>query len=526
MKGPYDTSVRTIERRPVTAVLADRVRRLVPSPSQLAWGLPVFVFMAIRLLGQGRVTLLLGAILGVGVLILITRHASGALLLLIAIMPFQVIILAALYRLGVPGGLVRSLGAYRDVIVAGLAVAALRKFRHSGRRADALDVLAVVYVGLVTLYLLAPRLFVQGPTIDFPGPPEQLDIRFLAYRVDVMFVVLFMAVRHGTFAPDLRMRIMRLLLIVGAVVAGVTVFEFVFSSTWDRFCVETIQVPRYWREILDYSDVERTTTILSHITVAGRELVRPGSVFLDPLHLGFFLLLPFAAAVELTMRQHTRLSYAVGGLTAFALLFANVRSAQVGAVVIVILAVRPAPGRNRASRLRLVLILAAGLLALVPAAASSGFTDRATAVSQTDDQSTNAHVNSLRAGITALGEYPLGLGLGTQPGVGSRFAVKTNLTSENSYIGVGNELGIPTMLAFTLLVILLLRQIGRARARDTEGTFSSAVRAAAVALSIGGLFLHVWLYYAAASTLWALAGLAIGVHDRSRPPVLRRPLGT
>jgi hypothetical protein len=309
--------------------------------------------------------------------------------------------------------------------------------------------------------------------------------------------------------------------VVGAIVAGLAVLEFLAPDVWDRFCVQTLHVPRYWIEVLDYKDVYDPTTIIHHLSVAGRELVRPGSVFIDALQLGFYLLIPLGIAVEAILRQRTRAAYLLAGLYGVALLFANVRSAQIGALIIGILAVRPGPGRSPAVRVRFMLVLAAGAVLLLPAAASSGFTNRAAAVGQGQDTSTSLHWSSTREGIETLIEHPLGLGLGTQPGVGTRFQVQGTLTAENSYIGLGDELGVVTMVLFVAFVIVLIRRLGQAR-RTRPDSFVDAVRPTVIGVSVGAIFLHAWLYYSVGSTLLALAGVALGAavtrgHDAVTP---------
>lgn len=519
-EGPrsYDAVVHTIGSRGSgpSPGLVDRARVLRPGAAQLLWAVPFLVFAAVLVLSSDRIALLTGALGALATLLVVSRHPTGALLILVAVMPFQVLVLAGLNRLGMPSGMVRSLGAYRDLIIAGLALAAFQEMRRRRLQFDLLDKVALTYLLLVTAYLLLPRLFVEGPRFGFPGPPTDPEVRFLAFRVNTMFVAAFLAARYARFAPDVRERLIKVLLAVGAVVGAVAIAEFLVPGVWDQLCVDVLQVPVYWVEVLNYTNLSDPTTVLHYINVAGRELVRTGSVFIDPLQLGFFLLLPFAASIELILRQRARSAYMVAGVVSVGLLFSNVRSAQMGALIIGLLAVRPGPGRTSATRVRFMLVLAAGALVLLPAAATTGFTSRAAAVGQAEDTSTSLHIERFKYGVELLQAYPLGLGLGTQPGVGNRFSVETSVTAENSYLGVGNELGVGTMAAFILLVVVVLRRLGQARRDDPDGFFTSGTRAGAVALAFGALFLHVWLYYAAAVTMWAMAGIALARSSSSR----------
>ncbi|MEY2565794.1 MAG: hypothetical protein QOE35_323 [Actinomycetota bacterium] len=479
-----------------------------PRPATTVWALPVAVYYFVRHSQDGALERGVAVLLAVGALALVRRHPGRALLVLLALLPFQVVILSYLLKLGVPEAVIRPLGSWRDLIILGLALAAYRDFVNAGRRLDTLDKLALGYIVLVTAYLLMPDVFVRGATDTFLGAPKDWETRLLAYRIDIGFVLLFLAARHATALEHVRDRAMRVVIVTGAVVAAVAIYEFSFSSSWNTFAIQTLQVPLYSFRVLhtvpaDWGDIRH------YVFIGGSKVVRPGTTFFDPLHAAFYLLAPLACGVELITRNKARWALLTTSLIAVALLMTNVRSAVIGAVVIVAVAVRQRSGRTSANRVRVATLLALGMLLLVPVAASSGFSSRSSQATDTSDDSTSAHLAGFWNGVHALGDDPLGRGLGTQPGVGDRFRVQTKVTSEDAYLQVGNELGIPTMIVFIILIGVLLRSLRRAADIAWDVPLASAARTAAWGLVVGGLFLHVWLYYGASFTMWGLAGMAL-----------------
>jgi hypothetical protein len=289
--------------------------------------LPVVCFFSVRRLPEGLLVLAMGGALALGGLILVVRWPGRSLTVLIVVVPFQTVLLALLYRLGAPGALVRGLAAYRDLIVIGLAVVAVRAFRRSERKADALDRVAIAYLILLALYLVIPALFVRPER--WAAGQGAFEARLLAFRLDGGFVLLFLATRHADLAPAVRRRLLNLLLVVGAVAAGTIVFEFLSSSLWNEFAVNTIQLPRYEQDVLRVL-ARNPFDIRSRMEIAGRELVRPGGAFFDPLQAGFYPLVALAAGVELVVRRARERAYVLLPLVAVGVILTFVRSAVLG----------------------------------------------------------------------------------------------------------------------------------------------------------------------------------------------------
>jgi hypothetical protein len=201
-------------------------------------------------------------------------------------------------------------------------------------------------------------------------------------------------------------------------------------------------------------------------------------------------------------------------LVTIALLGTLTRSAILGAVAVLLVAFRPQRSSDGRSRARFALVLAAGLVLVMPVVAATGLSSR-TSASVSGGQDATEHLTGLGDGFNALVAQPLGRGLGTAPGIGNRFDTSGQLTSESAYLQVGNELGLPEMVVFIALLLLLVRRLGRAEpADDPRAPVAGALRATLLGLIVGGLFLHVWLDFTLTLAVWSGAGLAIGVAER------------
>jgi hypothetical protein len=253
-------------------------------------------------------------------------------------------------------------------------------------------------------------------------------------------------------------------------------------------------------------------------TIAGHALTRVGSVFFSPLSLGFYLVLVLGLGVAFAARGRARLLNLAIALAAGCLLATITRSAILSGAVVLILALLPEKALRTHSqhsrKVRFAIVALVGLIALAPVAVATGVSNRSSAALSGGADATD-HVSSTTKGLQSLASHPLGLGIGTAPGVGNRFDVSGQLTSENAYLQVGNELGLPELVIFIALLYLVVRRLGRAESADDDrAPLARGIRLAALGLVVGGLFLHVWLDFSLAITLWGGAGLAIGTAER------------
>jgi hypothetical protein len=475
------------------------------APPSWLWLLPIVV-VAVARWQPGRISSLIKVLLVLGAVFLFARRPTTSLLLLVALVPFQEVLLAALYRAGVPAVVVRGLGFWKEAAVAGCLVAAIRTLRYQSRRFDVVDGLAAVYLAIVALYYLFPRLFVHPGPLAI-GPPTDITTLTAALRNDTVFVALLLAVRRLPLDHRFRRRFSTVLFAVGTVVAAIGAFEFAFSDAWNRLMVSTIRVPQYLAAIIKVS-VRNPNEIRVYSQVAGHNVLRIGSVFLDPLSCGLYLVIALAIGLERIVRGDRRLVvYLATGTLAVGILLAQTRAAIIAVVIVLACTLRSSVERTGRPRARYAFVVAAALVALVPLTFVSGFAARASG-----SESTQLHVSRPEAGARALIKAPLGRGLGTGATNGTRFSVATTLTSEDYYLQVGNETGAVSMAVFIALVVVLNRRLGRL-ARGRSGVLLASWRGLFLGLSLAALLLQVWLSLALAWTVWAGVAICLG-----RPP--------
>jgi hypothetical protein len=474
----------------------------------LSWLLPIAVYAIVRRFPSGAVEGAIAIVMAAGGAALVWRWPQRALLILVAVLPFQLVILSFLYQAGVPAPLVRGLAGYRDVILVGLILVAVLRSAEPRAPLDGLDKLAIAYVALVTAYLVVPNLFVGQ--VDGRGAPSDFEVRLLSYRANVGFVLLMLAARRLPASKDLCRRLARVVLVGGLIVAAATLFEFFFSNLWNDIAVKHVGVTRYEREILGTFH-RPGGDVRAYMFLGGRQLVRPGSVFYDPISAGFYLVVPLGVALAMAARRSLSRAYVALPLLGVGLLLSYVRSAVIAGVVMTVLSLR----RGSEARVRLALVLGVGAVFMVFAAVGSGFTARIGGDNGPGENSNELHVQAFERGLDALRIRPLGSGLGSEPGISDRFATGTKIVTENAYLQVGTTLGIPAMVLFVVMLVALLRRLAQARDSALEDDpLAAALRPAGIGLAIGGLFLHIWLGLAMAMTFWGGAGLIIGVSER------------
>jgi hypothetical protein len=467
------------------------------------------------------IRLFLEIVLGILLVVYVSRHPEGALNALLIIVPFSIFILAGLFRIGVPHAIVRPLGQWKELLIVGIIVASARRFRASGRRPDAVDWVAIAFVAIGSAYLIVPKLFV-GTAV---GSQLTLTQRELGWRGDVLYVLLFLAFRHLLLPGETVERIMRRVLVAGSVCAGIGVFEFFFSNLWNKIAVTWFAVPRYLNVVLG---IQPSATFnlynVNHVGhIAGHSYVRVGSVFLDFLGIAFYFAICLGIAAELIARGRARpWVYLSIPLLGTALLMTQTRAGILAGGVALLVALRPQIGRLTEARIRFGIVLGAVAIVIFPIVLLTHVGARFTG----DSASNKSHQNSYRNGISIVEHAPLGRGLATAAGPGQQisFTDKTGksanyVTTESQYLQVGVQLGVLAMADYILLFFLVVRLLHQDhRGADQRGRFASpsAMRNGVIALALGGLVLQPFTTFAVAWTLWGLAGLAAGVVDRGR----------
>ena len=453
----------------------------------------------------------IAVLIAIGVILTAARAPGRSLIVLIVLLPFQTLLLAELFNLHAPELVVRYLAAWKETLALGVVLAGARSFIVSGRRADVLDRLALGFVALTALYALLQEHFI-------PGAPTQTSIRLLGFRETAGFVLVLLGARHAPLGRDFAQRAGRAVLAVGALVSAVAIFEAISPSSWNHFVVNTVGYPRYQEVVLNGS-LPNPSNILSYGYLGGAQFVRVGSVFLDPLSLAWYLILPFAVAVERAVRREGSLPN-TGALVliAAALLLTQTRSAILGAAIAAALAYRPAAGRGRHWRTQLGILLVGLAVVAIPAAIGTGAVKRITQLGNSANADTAGHLRGFSQGLARMEALPLGQGLGTAAGTGQRFNVASDVIAENNYLEVGDELGIAGAVLFVALTIALILWLRRAGRGDPELLVTAAWSAGA-GLAVSAWFLQTWSVFAVAWTYWGIAGAALYLaRDRAPAP--------
>jgi hypothetical protein len=490
------------------------VRSWVREQQRWVWVLPVLVALTLRTASADQIQRIVEAIVGVGVIFLAYRAPGRAILVLVALLPFHLLGLALLYRVGLPAGVVRGLGAWKEGLGLGVAASAIVASIRYRQRVDLIDKLAFAYLIIVTFYLAFPRL-IAPPGLLTPGAPLTWNLRFLAYRSDVAFVLVFLAARHAPVGPEFRGRLVRVVLVTGTVVAALGILHFLAPSTWTNFVLETARVPQYETNVIRLSPAG-LDSLLHELNVTP---VRAGSVLLSPFSLGDYLLISFAFAIEIVTRARaSALAHLAVAVIGIGLVMTFARAGVLGGLVIILVATRPLPGRTGSARLRFAV-----LALIVFVLAAPGLYQTRLSGANGGSASSTEHIRETTTGLVNLTKKPLGSGLGTAPGVGDRFSTPQTIVSDNSYVQVGNELGILTMLVFVALLVALVPKLRAAAGVDPSDMLSAGARAACIGLIVSGLFHHVWIDFPVSWTLWLTAGLALGVSDRLTSEPQGRP---
>jgi hypothetical protein len=343
----------------------------------------------------------------------------------------------------------------------------------------------------------------------------------VALRTEALFVVLLVAVRHLGLGPAFRDRFARTVFAVGVTVAVVATFELLFSDRWNDLMVDTLQVPRYKLDVLGITS-NTPLDVRVYGFVGGTRVVRLGSVFLDQLQCGLWLVAPLAIGLHRLLRG-ARVAVAAGtALVGLALVGTQTRAALLAAAIAVVCLLRPHVGVDRTARARVCVLLAAGVLVLIPVAVGSGLVERTVGGDAGDAGSTRVHLQRSKAALDTFLDRPFGRGLGTGANTATRFDVESGLLSENYYLQVANETGVASILLFLALVVVAARRLGSHR--DDGDLLAAAWRGVFLGLSVAALLLHVWESLAVAWTVWIGVGLVLRPGGAPPEPVAARRL--
>jgi hypothetical protein len=422
--------------------------------------------------------------------------------------------MALIFKLGAPAQLVRQLTYWKELVVIGLVIAAVMRFARDRPRLDFVDWLAFAFIGLCTLFLVFPQIFVGD------GPLPGLSDRVSGYRFDVFYVILFLAARHLRLSGVEIRRLLTAFLASAMVVAGICWLEFFSSSTWNTIATQWFDVQTYKYFVIELSPffVGPVDDVRAYGHIAGRLFVRVGGPEIAYIGTAFYLVTAVAVALERFTRSiglkavRTFLPVPIIG---FALLVTQTRSAIASAGLLVVVVLLTNRGRAAIARVRSTALISVILLAAVTAAFAIGLTDRFSG----DPASDAAHERQLSTGWDLMWDNPLGTGLATAAGAGIRSGTGAFFIPESQYLQVGIQLGLLGLLlylAFWLGSALRLHLAPRVIRDDHALWGAAAMRDALVGLLFGSYFLHSFVTISSAWVTWGLAGAALGAVDHAR----------
>ena len=426
------------------------------------------------------------AIAGLGALSLAAatyRRPDVGLVVLVLLLPFYPYVLARLQLWGLAPPVVAQLRYWKELVLVALVARAVRERLRTNTW---LDRIAIGMMVLTAAFAVLPW-----------GPADTLT-RILAARQVAAPLVLFMAARHLGLPARVSHRIQTGLLLAGV---GISLLAF-----WNQFA------PDAWASFVGQSGLlayERTALeigsgpVIQRGVLAGHDFVRSGSIFLNPLSLGHWMLIPIGVAIARGVAGRPRgWEMIAGAICVAGLLTSFTRSAIVAVPLMVAVAVSCGLHRQR-----LAMGLFACTLALYPVFGALGVGDQLQSSFDPSNTSRQGHIEALQADVQGLIASPVGRGLGTAGTQGQRLDVVGRTTAESWYFQIGLEMGVLGMALFIALLVLVFRRLwARAKLGSTTAT---AALCAMAGLAFGGLVLHSFGDLQTSFAVWALCGLAL-----------------
>jgi hypothetical protein len=467
-----------------------------------AWSAPFAVYVVEQRYPDARLLQLIGATLGVLAVAWFSGRPGLTATILVAGFPFAEIVLPLFLRAGAGGQLVRAAGYWKEGLTAALVVAAVQHRRREPVHLDRLDMLALSFAAVIGLYFVFPHWLPQG------GLVVPSDAKLGAARAMGLPIVALMAARHAGIDEAWRARILRAAVVAGLVLSVAAIVEIQFTSWWEHFLDDILQVDRYQRVL--FNDTARRHLIFSDPSLSGHGTQRAATLYASPLNTAFALLLPLSISLHALARHaRTTAGIAIAGLIAVGLALTQTRSALIGAVAIAIGVVRARRGVSTSRRVALALWFSLAALTIVPLVAGTSLGARVTsAIRGTDEQSTSTHQERTETAFDRVTEFPLGQGLGSAGATAKRYSVRGFLLPENYYLLVGLEVGVAGTVLFVGLVATAARRAG-AGSHMGDGLLEASAASALVGLAVTGFFLDSFDTITGAMPLMVFLGCAV-----------------
>lgn len=437
-------------------------------------------------------------ILALGCALAIVWRPFWGLLAVVWLVPLHTLLLAALVSTGsVPAPVLQAFKYWK----VGLAVFLLFVFCRFSRprfRITWLDAAIGLFLLIELLYLFLPS--------QIPG----WEVKLFALQTDSIFFLFYLLGRVYMYSYRQIKRIVASVLVLGWIASLFALLESVFFRQW------LFRLGGYFAYL--GKDASEALPNQFYTFIGGLPVLRPGSVYLNPIEFSFALLIPMGVTWGLALhnayRPARRLWFGLLLMLA-ALLLALSRSAMLGLAAGLVSVVLIRPRMPRWLAITASLLLAGGLLL----GAAIGLDQLLVDTVSVSEPSAQGHLARWQLSLDTIRQAPLGLGLGSTGPVARRFIGKEALMNESWYFQIATEMGIGTGLLFALIIALLIAQtiwIWKAMPdRFLAGT-ALGLAATSVALAVASLFLHTWLYDAVAFPFWLLAGLIVQLPERTR----------
>jgi hypothetical protein len=437
-----------------------------------------------------------------GALLVALRWPHYALAAVLGVGPLEQLVFGRLLKWGVSVGNLAVARLWKEAVLAALL---LLLVTGRARGLSRLAILMWAFVALTGVYYALPL----GPESAHLAAARQ-DTGFLL----VALVAISLPAPARTYAA-----VEKVALVAGFVVGLLAYYNQFYPSAWMDF-VQQSGIIQYRAAVLAF----QTGDILTYARIGNVQFLRSGSVFIDPLVMPYYLLVPLGMVIARAVRGTAgRWHIAVGVVCAAGVMSSLTRSAILAMPVMLAVGYL-AVARRRKSSVRMV--VGAGLL--VPLALTLGLGGQISAGFSGQEPRTAAHLTSLSSSIARVWEHPLGTGLGTAGPIAAANGTEGGLVNDNWYLQVGSEMGMLATLLFVAIVVLALGRLWPL-ARAGSGVATAAL-VTLTGLAMGAMVLHTFADLTTAWTTWLMVGLALNpalraeaVEDESRREERARP---
>lgn len=473
--------------------------------SALVWLTPAVVGALSLVLTTKQTEYAIGACISLLVIAAMSRRPGAALIALAVFLPIEQVLFGLLLGFHVPASFLRQASAFKELMGLSVVVAAVLELRRGSHRLDGIDKVALAYLAAVTAYLLVPHLFSAVA-------PTEWNARTLAWRSDCGYVLMFFGVRHAPISEQQRRRFFHVVLVMGALVVAVGLYQRLRPGSWQNFLVHRDHQIQYLEDVLNEGPTQVYDVLRYPLNL---HPLHVGSILISPYSMSDYLLVVAGVTLERIVRtRRSVVNYVLFAGIVATLFFSRVRADALGLLVMLVLVALPSPKRAVEGRIRVIAAIVVGAAFVVPSLGGSRFVG-----AHGGSASASGHIKEIDRGISIFEHHPTGIGLGAQPGTVNYLpgatGGQTELTTDNSVTQVADELGVQALIPWLILMIAVLIALER---RSKKGdVYTGAAFLALVGVLVAGQYHHVFIEYTVPWTLWAAVGFGLRPHHGDEP---------